>query len=351
MYESMHVILSDLNKLDCDEVKLALEDSTLVQDALVAATDDNGDIAIKLKCTNLLLEIWLLHPDVVSNPDKQHYGIGSLALKDTFQYVFEQGLYMRDKVFSVNVYANGFLLLDRLATKGNPDTLTVYSSLVNGLLSIYRGKQSDRQIDQVSTEIILKGFSTVFAESEEEHVPKHLLLNPFLEQLILNLRQHQEGENLMTTCELEFLTNIIKDHCAMLDEGTVSLLLQYFWRIHRTRPYLAHALKLSTHISELVNVHKETSVEIMQQVEETVIPEALEHYSQIKKSEVELSNAKNTPSQRKSLSKRVPDLSKRTQNARAMNRDIELAAERRLKRHLIISFLDRLHEALDGTVN
>ena len=29
----------------------------------------------------------------------------------------------------------------------------------------------------------------------------------------------------MTTCELEFLTNIIKDHCAMLDEGTVSLLL------------------------------------------------------------------------------------------------------------------------------
>ena len=58
--------------------------------------------------------------------------------------MFEQGLYMRDKVFSVNVYANGFLLLDRLATKGNPDTLTVYSSLVNGLLSIYRGKQSDR---------------------------------------------------------------------------------------------------------------------------------------------------------------------------------------------------------------
>ena len=30
IYESMHVILSDLNKLDCDEVKLALEESTLV---------------------------------------------------------------------------------------------------------------------------------------------------------------------------------------------------------------------------------------------------------------------------------------------------------------------------------
>ena len=100
-------------------------------------------------------------------------------------------------------------------------------------------------------------------------------------------------------------------------------------------------------------MHKETSVEIMQQVEETVIPEALEHYSQIKKSEMEQQSlAKNTPGQRKGLTKRVPDLSKRQpQNMNAINRDIELAAERRLKRHLIISFLDRLHEALDGTVN
>ena len=30
LYESMHVILSDLNKLDCDETKIALEESTLV---------------------------------------------------------------------------------------------------------------------------------------------------------------------------------------------------------------------------------------------------------------------------------------------------------------------------------
>ena len=147
IYESMHVILSDLNKLDCDEVKLALEESTLVQDALVEATDDNGNFALKLKCTNLLLEIWLLHPNILINPDKQHYGIGSLALKDSFHYVLEQGLHMRDKVFRVNVYANGFALLDRLASKGNSETYAVYRSLCNGLLSIYRGKQSDKQID------------------------------------------------------------------------------------------------------------------------------------------------------------------------------------------------------------
>ena len=30
LYETMHVILSDLNKLDCDETRLALEESTLV---------------------------------------------------------------------------------------------------------------------------------------------------------------------------------------------------------------------------------------------------------------------------------------------------------------------------------
>ena len=147
---------------------------------------------MRLKCTNLLLEIWLLHPSILSNPSKQHFGIGSLSLKDSFHFVLEQGvLHMRDRIFKVNVFANALSLLDRMAAKNNPETLPVYRSLIRGLLEIYRGKKSDKEIDQVVSEVILKGFATVFDEAEEEQIlPKHLLLNPFLEQLILNLRQH-----------------------------------------------------------------------------------------------------------------------------------------------------------------
>lgn len=74
---------------------------------------------------------------------------------------------MSDMIFRVNVFANSFALLDRLASKGNSETQAVYRILINGLLVLYRDKTSDRQIDQVSTELILKGFKTVFSENEE----------------------------------------------------------------------------------------------------------------------------------------------------------------------------------------
>jgi len=80
-----------------------------------------------------------------------------------------------------------------------------------GLLDHYKDKVSDKQIDQVSTEIILHGFNKVFKDHEGT-IPKHDMLNPWLQQLILNLHQHKLGENLMTTSELEFLTDIIKLH-------------------------------------------------------------------------------------------------------------------------------------------
>ena len=74
---------------------------------------------------------------------------------------------MSDMIFRVNIFANSFALLDRLASKGNSETQAVYRILVNGLLVLYRDKTSDRQIDQVSTELILKGFKTIFSENEE----------------------------------------------------------------------------------------------------------------------------------------------------------------------------------------
>ena len=92
----------------------------------------------------------------------------------------------------------------------------------------------------------------------------------------------------MTTCELEFLTGIVEDHGQMLDDETVLLMLEYFWKVHQTRPYLTYALKLSHHIGELVADHKETSVEITQYIEENLIPETLATYISMKRKDVEI---------------------------------------------------------------
>ena len=93
-----------------------------------------------------------------------------MSLKDSFHYVLQEGTKERDKVFRVNIFSNGFTLLDRLAAKDNSETSAVYKTLISGLLEHYRGKTSDKQIDQVSTEMILRGFRTVFREHED--VPK-----------------------------------------------------------------------------------------------------------------------------------------------------------------------------------
>ena len=65
-YETMNSVLGDLNKIDRERTKRALEESPLVQNALLDATDNGGDLALKLKTTNLLVEIWYLYPTIVS---------------------------------------------------------------------------------------------------------------------------------------------------------------------------------------------------------------------------------------------------------------------------------------------
>ena len=66
MYETMHAILNDLNKIDRDSTKEALEQSSLIQDALNDVVENQEDYALKLKCSNLLVEIWYTYPTIVS---------------------------------------------------------------------------------------------------------------------------------------------------------------------------------------------------------------------------------------------------------------------------------------------
>jgi len=89
LYETMNTLLNELNKLDRDATKGALEQSSLIQDALVEATENHQDFALKLKCTNMLIELWYLYPTIVSKPSKQYMGIGSLSMKDSFHFVIQ----------------------------------------------------------------------------------------------------------------------------------------------------------------------------------------------------------------------------------------------------------------------
>jgi len=43
----------------------------------------------------------------------------------------------------------------------------VYKTLISGLVDHYKGKESENQLDQVSIELILRGFKTVFAEHDD----------------------------------------------------------------------------------------------------------------------------------------------------------------------------------------
>ena len=90
----------------------------------------------------------------------------------------------------------------------------------------------------------------------------------------------------MTTCELEFLTGVCRDHAKTLDEQTIVKLLEYFHKVQQKRPYLGHALKLGSHICDLVKQFVEAS-EVTRYVEKTIVPVVLSAYQALKTEELE----------------------------------------------------------------
>lgn len=64
-YESLHVLLPELHKLNPEKTKEMITNSSLVANALKDVNEDD-DFAVKLKCTVLLAEIWSLFPTLVS---------------------------------------------------------------------------------------------------------------------------------------------------------------------------------------------------------------------------------------------------------------------------------------------
>jgi|LakMenEpi03Aug12_release.lakeMendotaPanAssembly.Ray.scaffolds.fasta_scaffold3406917_1 DNA-binding sugar fermentation-stimulating protein len=70
-FEAMHLLLPELFKIDQEKTKEMVVNSNIIINALKQST--NRDYAVKLKSTNLLLEIWALFPSVISK--KQSLGL------------------------------------------------------------------------------------------------------------------------------------------------------------------------------------------------------------------------------------------------------------------------------------
>ena len=195
--------------------------------------------------------------------------------------------------------------------------------------------------------MILRGFRTIFTEHDD--VPKHIMLDPFLEQLLINIRMQKQGENLMTTCEMEFLTDVMRKHGSLLPEDTSILMLEYFYTVYQSRPYLSHVMKLSEHIGEIVRDNKERSMGMLRFVEQTIVPQSLNTFLAIKNEENK-SATSNTLSLMAAKKGRSPVKGSKGQKL-LLRKEKELAADRRLKRFNIVTLLEKLHEMLDGHKN
>ena len=83
----------------------------------------------------------------------------------------------------------------------------------------------------------MDGFKTVVQEHDD--VPVKLLLEPFLDQLVTNLRQGPQIENMHRSVELDFMQHVLMDHVKVLPEETIHSLLVYLHAVILISPVLA----------------------------------------------------------------------------------------------------------------
>ena len=115
-FESVHVLLPELHKLDEEKTREMVVGSQIVKNALTEAMENQFDYAVKLKCTVLLMEIWSLFPSVVSKAESLGLkGYNSEPLSKSLNVILRNGTLEKDNVFKINTIAVGFSLLDRLA--------------------------------------------------------------------------------------------------------------------------------------------------------------------------------------------------------------------------------------------
>ena len=80
-YDSILQLLSNLYQLDRHQTSKLMMDTPLAEDILLEASENIADdYAVKLTCTSLLLEMYMLDPTLITSDKK---GLGNLSLKDS----------------------------------------------------------------------------------------------------------------------------------------------------------------------------------------------------------------------------------------------------------------------------
>jgi hypothetical protein len=198
-FESIHVLLPELHKLDEEKSREMIVNSQIIKNALTEAMENQFDYAVKLKCTVLLMEIWSLFPSVISKADSLNLkGYKGEQLSKSMYDVLRNGTLEKDNVFKINIISVGFTLLDRLASKNNSEAANVYRILIFALLDNYKSKKRDKTISK----LLLQNFVKVF--SDHPAIPLTPLIEPYLAMLADTLK----GRYLLTSDEIEFLVSL-----------------------------------------------------------------------------------------------------------------------------------------------
>ena len=128
------------------------------------------------------------------------------------------------------------------------------------LLEHYKNKRSDQQVDQTTTDMALKNFIHIFGTHET--IPKHVMLDPFIDQMLQNMQAFQDSWKVTTTTEIEFLKQVFKNHGSTLDENTTQALLEFFVHLYQHFPYVGSVMGICEQITKIVETNKEVSLQI-----------------------------------------------------------------------------------------
>jgi hypothetical protein len=182
-FESIHVLLPELFKLDPEKAREMVVGSSIIKNALAEVNENQFDYAVKLKCTVLLVEIWSLFPSVVTKAESLGLkGYKDEKLSKSMNDFLRNGTMEKDNVFKINTIAVGFTLLDRLAQKNNSEAGNVYRILIFALLDNYKSKRRDKTISK----LLLWNFIRVFTDNAT--IPLTPLVEPYLAMLTETLK-------------------------------------------------------------------------------------------------------------------------------------------------------------------
>lgn len=125
-------------------------------------------------------------------------------------------------------------------------------------------------MDHVTVEIALKNL-LVFLR-EQDSIPKQFILDPILGQLIAQIKSGHADRVLKTSFEVEFIQTICNEFIAVLPEKTTLLLIEILGLISQHRPVLARLYEVSSLVSKIVALHKDSDSAIIDYVEQQMTP-------------------------------------------------------------------------------